>query len=550
MEAPPTTTDAPLVALSPENVASWQAGVWADPVGYVNAMFGIELWSKQAEVLEAIRDHPRVAVPSCNAAGKSFLSACAAHVFSEARAPSYVVITGASWTGIEKVVWPWIHKLHNAALSPLGGELLNIEWKRGLQWGVFSVSPNQPERFAGFRTENGVMVIVDEASSLDRDIHEAILGLTASYGSRILYIGNPLRTTGPFYDACEGSAKENWKVIPISAFDTPNVDTGRNIIQGLATKEDVQSLKIELGENSAAYSARVLGEFPATGENSFFDGAVLRMMEKEYARKPRYEGAIAFDWNEEKGEVEKPRLDMDRQKADMQVWCELDEKFMPRPDRNYVLGIDVSKGSGASNSVISVLDTTSMEQVAVYASADPMPHDLSKIAAAIGKWFGGQIGHAFIIHERNGDGMVFGRELVRIKYPFIYKFRDVTKEHPKRQDVIGWHSSRASKAVLLQEYRRALAHEKILIRSVDSFKEAHDYVYFDDGSIGPSVHEDITTGAREAHGDRVIADALAFMGLGEQRKAKQPDAPIPESSFAYRRKRARRDADTEANRWR
>ena len=46
---------------------------------------------------------------------------------------------------------------------------------------------------------------------------------------------------------------------------------------------------------------------------------------------------------------------------------------------------------------------------------DYAPHEAAVVAYALGCWFGGQAGHAFIIWERNGPGMGLGHEIVRLR---------------------------------------------------------------------------------------------------------------------------------------
>ena len=242
-----------------EDALAYIKTVKDDPVGWIKKALGHTLWAKQAEIMNAIRDNTLVAVKSANAVGKSFVAACAAIWYLESNCPGYVVTTSSSWMGVEKVLWPEIHRLIAYAKCKLGGRLLKLEWQRGPQWGAFGVLTDVADNFAGFRTPHGVFVIVDEASALESDIMEAIMGLTATGGSKVLLIGNPLRPSGPFYDAF---SSQHWKCIGISALDSPNVVYGREIYPGLATKEWADKQKIEWKNNQAAYSARVLGEFP------------------------------------------------------------------------------------------------------------------------------------------------------------------------------------------------------------------------------------------------------------------------------------------------
>ncbi|MEE9159876.1 MAG: hypothetical protein V3U60_16015 [Gammaproteobacteria bacterium] len=249
-------------------IADYTRWTFENPIEWVRMVLGVELWDMQAEILLALRDHDKVAARSSNATGKSFLSAVVVPWYLSATMPGYAIITSASWASLSKTFWPTLHKVLARALCREiadAGELKQMEWFLGPMWGAFSVSTNSPENFGGFRTEHGVLVIVDEASSLDTKIMEAIDGLCAAQGSKIFLIGNPLRPSGPFYQAFKSRI---WKRLHISAFDSPNVKTGQNIIPGLASRKWIEERKVEWGEGTPAYEARVLGNFPEQAEDS------------------------------------------------------------------------------------------------------------------------------------------------------------------------------------------------------------------------------------------------------------------------------------------
>jgi len=63
-----------------------------------------------------------------------------------------------------------------------------------------------------------------------------------------------------------------------------------------------------------------------------------------------------------------------------------------------VVAVDISAGTGASNSVIVVGDKKTGEKVAEFASPYLKPHELAKLAVAIGKWFKGQNGRNALIN--------------------------------------------------------------------------------------------------------------------------------------------------------
>ena len=212
-----------------------------------------------------------------------------------------------------------------------------------------------------------------------------------------------------------------------------------------------------------------------------------------------------------------------------------------RPDQtfDYVFGIDIGKGMGASNSVISVGCVQTRRKVAEWASANFAPHDFALIAAASGIWFGGsQRGHrSFMIWEANGDpGIYFGKMLVReLQYPSYYLDRHaVNKIGTLRPKKYGWHSSTDKKAELLSEYRRALDHGTFVNPSIKALNEAETYVYFAGGQIGPAYMQEENASARKTHGDRVIADALCHKGMGEFHIRVPRTLEAPQNSFGGR----------------
>jgi hypothetical protein len=240
------------------------AEVRNSPCDWAKTFLGARLWSKEEQMLNLLRDHNRVAIASANSVGKTFTAMVEVAVYLEAHCPGYAVITSSSWTGVIKSLFPELKRIHRDSHTNLGGTLLNTEWQRGIQWGAFGVSPKEPENFAGFRTPNGLLVVIDEASSLEKDLYDAIMGLCANSKARVLMIGNPLRPDGPFADAFYNS---DWATMQISAFDVPNITGNEEPIDGLADLKWIEERKAEWGEDSPTYGSRVKGQFPESGSN-------------------------------------------------------------------------------------------------------------------------------------------------------------------------------------------------------------------------------------------------------------------------------------------
>lgn len=260
----------------------WLAHNMVDPCAFMRDVLGVQLWGAQSQIVKALAKHDRVAVASANAVGKSFVASCLVPWYLCTRIPAYVVVSGSSWRTVSKVLWPEIRQRVRGAKPPVCdmGTLLKTEWDIADQYGAFTVSPDAPENFAGFRTRHGVMVIVDEASALDYETLDAIEGLCSTKGSKVLLIGNPLRNDGPFYDVFHSPV---WHCMHVSAFQSPNVRVGKNVIPGLATREWVQQRFDDWGEGSPTWQARVEGRFPEAAE----DAIIPLWWAEEAARRPK-----------------------------------------------------------------------------------------------------------------------------------------------------------------------------------------------------------------------------------------------------------------------
>lgn len=203
----------------------------------------------------------------------------------------------------------------------------------------------------------------------------------------------------------------------------------------------------------------------------------------------------------------------------LRIWVELPNG---RPDqtKDYIFGIDISKGQGASNSVVSVKCKQTGEKVAEWRDANTPPYEMAKTVTALALWVGGRRKLPFLKWEMNGPGWDFGRMMVKTyHYPYYYRNRKPGDSKERKLKQYGWHSSRSQKDVLLDAYDRVLAGSKYINHSIWALEEALNYVYYDDGGCGPAEFVEETVSAKKTHGDCVIADALTIddsdMGQGK-----------------------------------
>ena len=191
-----------------------------DPVEFAQRWLGAKPWTKQRQILRALRDNRQVAVRSCNASGKTYTAALATIWWLMAHEEALVITTAPSERQVKNTLWREIRAIHEQNKELIGGKLTSTRLELSNKCFAYGFSTNTAERFQGFHSEN-ILLIVDEASGVHEFIFEAILGLMTSRNAKILMIGNPSSLAGTFYDAFHKNRK-HWKTIHIAATDTPN----------------------------------------------------------------------------------------------------------------------------------------------------------------------------------------------------------------------------------------------------------------------------------------------------------------------------------------
>jgi hypothetical protein len=227
----------------------------------------------------------------------------------------------------------------------------------------------------------------------------------------------------------------------------------------------------------------------------------------------------------------------------LRVWVDLVDNRLDQ-SKTYIFGIDISKGQGASNSVVSIKCRETGMKVAEWRNANTPPYEFARVVAALALWVGGKNQLPFLKWEKNGDpGLDFGRQIVvKMNYPFYYKTRKRGTKSERKTDTYGWQSTRDSKGELLREYDRVLAHGGYINPCKFSLQEVKQYIYFPDGSVGPSELIEEDSSARLTHGDCVIADALTLedRDIPLTRDTGENLSPWTPAGRMLRRKQARR----------
>ena len=235
------------------------------PVQFAGEVLGVTLWSKQREVLDALARSRRVAVKSGNGLGKDFMAAVAVLWYLHTHDPAIALSTAPTFRQVRHVLWRQLRALYRPAADRLGGRLLETRWELAEDRYALGLSADGADQFQGFHSKN-VLVVVDEAEGVDEEIYEAVDAVMTSQNPRLLLIGNPTSAEGTFRRAFH-QERGIYETFTISALDSPNVQADAVEIPGLVTAEWVKERRIAWGEQSDRYRSRVLGEFPARGDD-------------------------------------------------------------------------------------------------------------------------------------------------------------------------------------------------------------------------------------------------------------------------------------------
>ncbi len=238
-----------------------------DPVNWLTERAHVETWSKQRQIIEAVRDHHNVAVHSCHEVGKSWIAAATASWWLDTHpvGQTRVVTTAPTQAQVEAILWNEINGFHSR--SGLGGRTNLTEWYFGNYLAGLGRKPSEHSKaaFQGLHARY-LLVILDEAYGIPKEIWDAASTLAANEHSRILVIGNP-DGPGEFEDVCRPDS--GWEIIHIGAKDTPNFTdevVSQELKDMLIHPWWYEERKKKWGPDSALFQSKCDGNFPSQGD--------------------------------------------------------------------------------------------------------------------------------------------------------------------------------------------------------------------------------------------------------------------------------------------
>ena len=207
------------------------------------------------------------------------------------------------------------------------------------------------------------------------------------------------------------------------------------------------------------------------------------------------------------------------------------------PESKYVVSLDLATGTGGdttSNSVIEVFDTNTRTQVAEFADNTIPPERMAELAVAVCYWFGNGEATPYLIWEKNGPGIRFTNEILRIGYPNIFyqKGGEEMRHWSKKTDKPGYHTSDTQ--LTLTPLISSLCACDATFYSLALLEECAHYLFNDAGKVeNPRSRTSRDGGSRGlSHGDRAIAAALGVRAMNERKgnrgRIYTPENFIPE----------------------
>jgi phage terminase large subunit len=274
-----------------------------DPVKFMREVIGIEPWQIQEDIVYSVWENRYTSVASCHGIGKSFITAAILITFVNLKENSIVLSTAPTGRQVEHVLWRNVRHLYATSLQPLlGNKPLTTRYDIAESWYAMGFKPTDSDTdpIQGFHAEE-VLCIVDEAAGAMPTIIDGMMAALTTEQSRMLLIGNPTSTAGPFYESHHGK-KHQYKTFKVAWPDTPNYKAGRTILPYLITEQWVDDVVERYGEESPYVQARVYANWVSSEDvlipqNSVINANERTMQDMQEWAQARADAYMDIDWD-------------------------------------------------------------------------------------------------------------------------------------------------------------------------------------------------------------------------------------------------------------
>ncbi len=406
-------------------------------------------------------------------------------------------------------------------ISRTKGKLLN-------NWTGSSVTSEAPTINA-FRGGRKLAILSDETAYLDPGIDSEILHSMRMVTNSLFMVSTLKWARGAFYklrELCRTKPDTapavyltmNWKDVPDRRRNMYTADENRNlvpidpnfdlpadypyILDGAKRSPYYDQQWHEAGADKRLIR-RELDQDAGAANECFFEEEKIRELVLINCKEPVRQCLLLVDEDQE-------WMLRDNSQGPLAIWCPLDSKDRP-PLSRYAIACDLSAGTATSttnNSVAHIIDIRTGEQVAEYVTNSERPEMFARKVHALARMFF----DAEVNWEVNNFGTVFKTELIEaLGYTNVWMHIDKAGKRGKKTKKPGWHNGTAGLEILFSSWEKAIYSGKHIIRSAAAMREVCNYVFKNGRVEYAQGLEDTESDSGTAHGDRVVAAALAWM---------------------------------------
>lgn len=272
-------------------------------------MLGVTFWSKQVEIALAVVDHKDTMVAAGHGVGKTMMTAVLmlwwTDIHYSTGQESIALSTAPSTSQVRIGIWREMKKFLRISQERHAEYLERLENNESVQGYVGHALPGRIVDHSTWKTDDGtilaigrtpprgregdsfqgvhgnVFAVVDEAVGVSEDMIQTMANNTSTMSDRRLLIANPTNPASAMGRIWHDSeAQKLWKRIKISVLDSPKfTDEWKSLpaetLESMTDESFVEGKKLEYGEDSANYRARVLGLWATEADMLLFTEDII-----------------------------------------------------------------------------------------------------------------------------------------------------------------------------------------------------------------------------------------------------------------------------------
>jgi len=232
----------------------------------------VQLWEKQRQLVDLVRNNRLVACKSGHSTGKTLASAFIAVDALINNSDMKIIVVNPVWRMAMKIFVPALDNIYNELLEKLPWlpekELGSCNWNISPCNFIKAVSSELEDVLMGYEGKQ-IFFICEEPSSYPKEVTDTLELYSGFDNVKILLIGNPFAfPDNPYFGRCFIDGR--FSKFTISSTDSPNVKKNKDgsyrdidplPYPGLIGATWLNHISKQYGKNSNFWRNRVLGEF-------------------------------------------------------------------------------------------------------------------------------------------------------------------------------------------------------------------------------------------------------------------------------------------------